>query len=290
MKYPPGPLALPAGVGYHDPPVAIRQRHQVERLALEQQGGIGPRRAPGMLAQPIVPAAGGVSQQQLEPVVRKQRVERVTQCLRQSLRRRRPGGDLRHQIEQRRHPLELEHLGAVRGVPLPSEPSEGGGQPLRHVMQQAERGIVVPPLAQIGDQQEADIATAEAHRHACGRRVSGVADDFLDQPELRRLELGRGQRDGEVVLGQRLGTKQHRASLPRVQPEPEEVVRQVGAQGVGKGLVPGGQGDAVAEHLVDPKDGNERSGMGRLHKRPGEGRRCAGWVCERSRCAEVRYP
>ena len=161
---------------------------------------------------------------------------------------------------------------------------------MSHVTQQAEGGIVVPPLTQIGDQQQADIAAAEPHRYAGGRRVSRVADDLLDQPELRRLELGRRQWDGEVVLGQRLGTEQDGAAFPRVQPEPEEVVRQVGAQGVGKGLVPGGQGDAVAEHLVDPKDGNERSGMGRLHERPGEGRRCAGWVGERSRCAEVRYP
>jgi hypothetical protein len=183
-EIPARPPPLPRGVCHHYPSLTIRQRHQVERLALEQQRRIGPRRAARVLAQTVVPTSGGVAQQQLEAIVGNQGFESVAQRLCQPLRRRRAGGDLRHEVEQRRHPLELIDLRSVRRVPLPREPAERRGQTPSHELQQSDGRVVVSMLAQVGQQQEAHIAPSEAHGHAHDRGVSGIVDDFLDQPEL----------------------------------------------------------------------------------------------------------
>ena len=241
-----------------------------------------------MFSQAVVAAAGRVAQQELEPVMREEGIERMAQRVGQPLRRGRAGRDLGDQVEQGRHPLQLEGLGSVRRVPLPGESAESGREALRHELEHADADAVVAVLAEIGQEHEADVAAPEAHRHADDRCVSRVADNRLDQRELRRLELGGRERNGEVVLGQGLGPQQHRTTLAGKEPEAEQIVWQVGADSVRQDLVPGGEGEAVAEHLIQPQERDEWPGTGRLHGRQAEGRRCAECRAQGSCSAGVR--
>ncbi len=253
-----GPARVPARIAEQDAAVRLGEAREIERRGVEHEGRIGPEGPAEMLAEPIVAAAARTGEHQLDPIVRDERLEHVAQRRSETLRGAAGGARLRDSVEQCGDPLGPVAMGAVGAVPLACEPAEGRREPLRREAKHHEIHAAIAAGLETGHQQEPDVPPAEANRQRGRRGIAGVANDLLQNGELTGLHLRRREGDAEVVLGECLGTEQHDATGMGIEPEAEQVVRNVGGQGVGECLVPGRERLGVPDASIQAKDRNER--------------------------------
>jgi hypothetical protein len=141
---------------------------------------------------------------------------------------------------------------------LAGHPPEGGSKPPRRRGEEHQFGFAVAAGPEIGRQQKPDVPASEPNGQTHRRGVTRVAHDFLQQGKLPALHLRRRQGHGEVVRGQSGRSEEHRAAADWIQPESQQVVRDVDREPVGQRFMPGRECDGISQTLLDSKDRNQR--------------------------------
>jgi hypothetical protein len=204
-----------------------KQRIGIQVCAGQDERRIGPGSATGVLAQPIAASSRSVAHQQLEVIMRKERLQRSTQCADEKLRRSRLPLCLGDSIQQCSNPFQVITRRALSRPPQSRYSAQGRCEPLRHTLELHPRDIAVPIGLEIRGQQETYVPAPESDRETDGGLVAGNSNYFLERAQLCGLQLGIRQGNGKIVLSQCCRPKEHNPTLNGIEPEGQQVVRKL---------------------------------------------------------------
>ena len=148
-------------------------------------------------------------------------------------------------LEESGDPLHLRHWLARSRRPLPSQATKRRSKALGDETQRDDVALAVPIRPEIRHEHESNIPSAESHRQTDHRFVPRGQDGRFERRQLVRLQLRRGKRYSEAVLGQGFGTEQDRSPARRVEPEAEQVVLHIECKRVRQRFVPRRQRRAI---------------------------------------------